>query len=143
MIAETLGDLGRMIERAQALVPIMDEARQALVEAHEQLLHEAAAQRASFEKQLAKLGERAQTQVVTHIVARVDEAYRRKVQDQTHEVRDTLRTLLAVEIESAAQRASSGRSTGRREPSYEFWLTHLAVAACAATLTWICTSIMR
>ena len=139
LIAEALGDLGRLIDQAQALIPAMNEARQAVIVAHDRLLQQAADQRSTFELQIGKLSEKAKTQVVTHIVARADEACRRTVQKQTSEMRDALRALLAAEIDLAMQRLAVPLRLlkERKSGAYDLWLTHLAAAATASALTWV------
>ena len=139
LIAEALGDLGRMIDQTQALVPLMNDARQALVDAHEQLLHEAAEQRTSFEQQLGTLAERAKTQIVTHIVARADEAYQRKVREQEAQAREAIRALLAAEVDLAAKRLAASRRalSVSQGHLYEAALSHLAVTVARSALTWL------
>lgn len=51
LIAETIGDLARLLDQAQALQPAMAESRQALVDAHAQF----ADQLAAFETQVTAL----------------------------------------------------------------------------------------
>ena len=139
LIAEAIGDLGLLIGQAQALLPLMNGAREALVEAHGQLLREAAAQRASFEQQLAQVGDRAKTQVVGHVVARADELYRRKLREQEGIAREAVRALLAEEVDRAAQRLAATHcepSAGKGRP-YEAVLSHLAVAVASSALTWM------
>ena|GEM_PF-1041358 len=139
LIAEALGDLGLLIGQTHALLPLMNGAREALVDAHGQLLREAAAQRASFEQQLAQVGDRAKTQVVDHVVARADELYRRKLREQEGIAREAVRALLAEEVDQAAQRLAATRRelSVSKDRLFEAVLSHLAVAVAGSALTWM------
>ena len=94
LIAEALGDLARLLERAEALQPAMLESRQALLDAHAQL----ADQLATFETQVAALTEHAKVQAVKHILARTDEAARQSVQMQTRAMSEAAQALFKEEF---------------------------------------------
>ncbi len=142
LIAEALGDLGRVIDQAQVLVSTMNESREALLQAHDRLALQALEQQATFERQLGKLSEKAKTQVAAHVVARVEEAYRRKLLEQTREARSAVRALLEAEVEAAKQRlaASSAISAKRDSRVWGSQLAYVAVAFTASALTWFVAS---
>src|SRR5206468_2023481 len=91
LIAETIGDLARLLDRAEALQPAMAESRQALVDAHALL----ADQLASFAAQVTALTEKAKVQAVKHILARADEAARRSIEQQGRAMADAARVAFA------------------------------------------------
>lgn len=134
LIAEAIGDLGRMIDQVQALQPAMAESRQALVDAHAQL----ADQLAAFEAQVIALTEKAKVQAVKHILARTDDAARRSVEMQGRAMADAARVAFGAELGATMQRLQSAiqplvERSGRR---WEQWLTHAAAAATASAATW-------
>lgn len=131
LIAEALGDLARLLERAEALQPAMLESRQALVEAHVRLTD----QLATFETHVAALTERAKVQAVKHILARTDEAARQSVQMQTRAMTEAAQGIFKEEIRQVLQR----RSLPQQHQLQQRWghlLGHAMTAAVASLLTW-------
>ena len=134
LIAEAIGDLGRMIDRAQALQPEMAESRQALVDAHAQLTFQLAA----FEAQVVTLTEKAKVQAVKHILARTDEAARRSIELQGRAMADAARVAFGAEVGATMQRLQSALQPLHERPDWrwERWLTHAAAAATGSAATW-------
>ena len=135
LIAEAIGDLARLLDRAEALQPAMLESSQALIEARAQL----AGQLAGFEAHVAALTEKAKVQAVKHILARTDEAARRSVDAQTRAMSEAAQALFRAEIDPALQRlaASLRQWVERVDCPWEHWLTHAATAAVASAGTWM------
>ena len=135
LIAEAIGDLAHLLDRAEALQPAMLESCQALVGAHVQL----ADQLAAFEAHVAALTEKAKVQAVKHILARTDEAARRSVDTQTRAMAEAAQTLFKTEIGPALQRLAMPLQhlVQRVDRPWEQWLTHAATAAVASACTWI------
>jgi hypothetical protein len=133
LLAEALGDLAQLLERAEALQPAMAESCQALREAQAQL----AEQLAGFEAQVSALTERAKVQAVKHIIARTDEAARRSVDVQTRAMSEAAQELFRAEIGPALQRfAAPLRQLAEREHRpWERWLLHAATALLASLAT--------
>ena len=129
LIAEALGDLARLLERAEALQPAMLESRQALVEAHVRL----ADQLATFETHVAALTEKAKVQAVKHILARTDEAARQSVQMQTLAMTEAAQAVFKEEINQVLQRRSLPHQHQQR---WGQLLGHAVTAAVASLLTW-------
>jgi hypothetical protein len=134
LLAEAIGDLARLLDRAEALQPAMLESRQSLVDAHTQL----ADQLAAFESHLTTLTEKAKVLAVKHILARTDEAARRSVDAQSRAMADAAQALFKTQIEPALQRLAwpLQQLVQRVDRPWEQWLTHAAtsVVASAATL---------
>ena len=135
LIAEAIGDLARLLDRAEALQPAIRESSQALIEARGQLTD----QLAGFEAHVTALTEKAKLQAVKHILARTDEAARRTVDTQTRAMADAAQTLFKAEIEPALQRfaAPLRQWVERVDRPWEHWLTHAATAAVASAGTWM------
>ena len=130
LIAEAIGDLARLLERAEALQPAMLESRQALVNAHAQL----ADQLTTFETHVAALTEKAKVQAVKHILARTEEAARQSVQVQTRALTEAAQAIFMEEIRKELQRDSVPHQTQQR---WGRLLGHAVTAALASLLTWV------
>ena len=135
LIAEAIGDVARLLDRAEALQPAMLEASQALVEAQAQL----ADQLTAFETHVAALTEKAKVQAVKHILVRTDEAARRSVDMQTRAMAEAAQTLFKAEIEPALRRLAMPlqRLVQKVDRPWEQWLTHAATAAVTSVATWV------
>ena len=138
LIAEAIGDLGLLIDRAEALRIAMAQSRQSLVDAHAQL----ADQLAAFEAHVTALTERAKVLAVKHILARTEEAARRSIEEQSRAMADAARVAFGAELGAMMQRLQSALQPliERRERRWDSWLTHAAVAAAASILTWALTA---
>ena len=134
LIAEAIGDLAQLLDRAEALYPTMLETTQALIEAHAHL----ADQLAAFDAHVIALAEKAKVQVVKHILVRTDEAARRSVEVQTRAMAEAAQTLFQAEIDPALRRLAMPLQhlVQRLDRPWERWLTHAATAAVASALTW-------
>jgi hypothetical protein len=134
LIAEVIGDVARLLDRAEALQPAMIESRQAFVEAQTQL----ADQLADFETRVSAITEKAKVLAVKHILVRTDEAARRSVDVQTRAMAEAAQTLFKAELDPALQRLAMPlqRLALKVDHPWEQWLTHAATAAVASTATW-------
>jgi hypothetical protein len=134
LIADAIGDAARLIRQVEALVPALDQSRQALADAHSGL----AGQLAAFESQLAALSEKAKVQAVQHILARTDEAARRSADVQARAMGDAARVAFGAEIGVTLQQLKAAARPAAAAPlsRWEPWLTHLAAAATASAVTW-------
>ena len=134
LIAEAIGDLGRLLDRAEALQQALLESTQALVDARAIL----AGQLAAFDAHVIALAERAKVIAVRHILAKTEEAARRSVESQTRAMADAAQVLFKTEITPALQRLAMPlqQLVQRVDRPWEQWLTHAATAAVASVLTW-------
>lgn len=136
LIVETIGDVARLLDRVEALVPALDTSQQALADAGSGLVRQLEA----LKGEMATITQTARTEVVRHVVQRIDEAARRAGEAQVRVMADAARALLDHEVERALQRVLvETRSKARREPAWTPWLTHAATAAVAAAATWMLT----
>lgn len=114
LLAEALGDLARLLDRAEALRVTMDGTQAALQQAGEALT----AQAEAHEKRMALVAEAAKGQVARFIAQRADEAVRHAVQAQAQGV------------------VGGPRAPAPRQWKTEALLTHLAAAAVGAAAAW-------
>lgn len=134
LIAEALDDAAKLLRQVEALAPALDQARQALADAHSGL----AGQLAAFEAQVTALTERAKVQAVAHVLARTDEAARRSIEFQARAMADAARVALGAELGATLQRLQAAAQPRPDAPRrrWEPWLTHAAAAATASAVTW-------
>lgn len=134
LIAEAIGDMVGLLDRIEAVIPALDGSRQALADAGGLLSR----QLEGLEGQMAAIRETARTQVVQHVVQRIDEAAQRAREAQARVLADATRVIFAREVDRALQWLMAEiRSVNRPEPAWVPWLTHAAAAAVAATATWV------
>jgi hypothetical protein len=134
LIVEALGEAAKLLQQVEALVPALDESRQALADAHSGL----ADQLAAFEAQVTTLTDKAKVQTVKHILLRTDEAARRSIEQHSRAMADAARVALGSELGATLQRLQAGcqAPVTRAPPRWEAWLTHAAAAVVASALTW-------
>jgi hypothetical protein len=116
LLAEALGDLARLLERAEALRVTMDGTQAALQQAGEALT----AQAEAHEKRMALVAEAAKGQVARFIAQRADEAVRQAVHAQT----------------PAPGMVGPSPASAPRQRITEALVTHLAAAALGAAAAW-------
>lgn len=114
LLAEALGDLARLLDRAEALRVTMDGTQAALQQAGETLT----AQAEAHEKRMALVAEATKGQVARFIAQRADEAVRHAVQAHA-----------PGEVRPPPTSAPRQRTT-------DVLLTHLAAAALGAAAAW-------
>lgn len=140
LIVEALGQVDGLLKRVEAVVPALDKSRQALTEAGGVLSRQLEA----LEGQMAAITQTARTQVVQHVVERIDEAAKRAREVQSRVMADAARALFERELERALQRmAVQAQATIRAKPVWVPWLTHATAAAVAAAAAgtlavWLC-----
>ena len=137
LIAEAIGDVAQLLQRLEAVAPVIDESCQALLLANATLRDELA----GFERRMAAITENAKTQAVKHIAARADEAARRVIDQQGRAMADAARVAFGAEIGATMQRLQTAlqpliERPGRDERPWERWLTHTAAAAGAGAAKW-------
>jgi hypothetical protein len=134
LIVEAVGEAARLIRHVEAFAPALDEMCQALRQADTQLRDTLA----GFESRMAAITENAKTRTVQHLAARVDEATRRSIEQQSRAMADAARLAFGAELGATVQRFQSAlqRLSGRPQLRWEPWLTHLAAATAASAATW-------
>lgn len=137
LIVEVLGDMARVVDRVEALVPALDRNRAALSEAGAALRDQVAL----LEAQANALTHAAKQRVVSHIAQHAQAAATRASELQVHAMRQAARGIFVDEVEPSMQRLASSMSrlADRFEGQRESWLVHSAVAAASCVLTWTIT----
>lgn len=135
LIAEAIGDVAKLLNRVEAVAPVLDDACEALLLASTTLREDLA----GFERRMAAITENAKTQTAKHIAAQTDEAARRSIDQQSRAMADAARVAFGAELGATMQRLQTTLRPllDRRERPWEGWLTHAAAAAAASVATWI------
>ncbi len=135
LIVEVIGDVARLLDRVEALIPALDASRQASADAGAQF----AAGLEALEDRMATVTETARTQVVQHIVRRTEEAARRAQEVQSRVIAEAAREVFRGEVERSLQQLATAvqAASYRRRLAWEAWLTHAATAVMASAATWV------
>jgi hypothetical protein len=88
LIAEMLGDVARILDRVDVLIPALDRARIDLAD-----------QLAIFEGQMSLLTEKAKLSTAEHIAKRANEAATTAARQQTHAMAEAARAIFRTELE--------------------------------------------
>lgn len=133
LIVEAIGDVARLIQDVEALSPALGETCRTLEQATTALREELA----RFEARMAAITEQAKAQTVKHLAARVDEASRHSIDQQSRAMADAARLAFGAEAGAAVQRLRAALQPliEHQRRSLEQWLTHLVVAAVASAAT--------
>lgn len=138
LIVEAIGDVARLVREVEALAPTIEEACRALQQANA-CLHD---ELAGFESRMTSITANAKTQTVKYLAARVDEAARRSIDQQSRAMADAARVAFGAELYATMQRlrAMQQRLIDRLGKRWESWLTHAAAAIVASAATWALAS---
>lgn len=136
LLAEAIGEVARLVERLEAVAPVMDASREALIRSGESI----AGQVSSFEARMAGIAENAKVQAVKHIARRTDEVARSSLEAQTRAMEEAARMLFRTELGPALQRLALPLQqltdiARRGARPWQHWLTHAATAVAASALT--------
>ena len=134
LIAEAIGDVGRLLDRIDPLLVSMEQARKAIADAKSDLgggLKE-------FQMQVGAFTERAKSNIVQHVVSRSNEVAAQSVEAQTQAMRRAARQLFDDEVGPTLRRLTEAlrQIVERTLRPWEGWMTHLATAVTSAVVTW-------
>ena len=135
LIAEAIGDVGRMMQDLAALTPLIEESRASLLQANDEL-REALG---NFERRVMAITDKAKLQTVRYMEAKTEEATRRSIDQQGRAMADAARIALGAEVGAMMQRWQAAWQPlldQWRTPWWEAWLTHVAAAAAGSAATW-------
>lgn len=132
LVAEALGEVARVAERLEAVVPEVDASREALTQAGANLSD----QLTSFEARMTAITENAKGVAIRHIARRTDELARSSGEAQVRAMQSAAMTLFRDELHPALQRLAGSLQEQPRKARFERWLTHAAVAILASALSW-------
>lgn len=132
LLAEVIGEVAMLLKRVDALVPVLEATRTALVEASTKLdVHAAAA-----EGRIAAFTQASATHAVKHIARRTDEMARGAVEVQARAMEASARELFRREVTPALQRL--GEIAGNAS-HWARWWAYAGTAALASVITCVAT----
>jgi hypothetical protein len=133
LLAEALGDLGQLLQRAEAVEQAMAVTAGDLREARLQL----AAQMNNLDRELGSLTRKAQAAAVQHILDRTDLAAKRTIEAQTQAMEAAAQALFARQLQPALQRVAT--LLQQRTPASSVWqafATHALAVVLTAAGSW-------
>ena len=133
LLAEVIGDVAKLIERLEAIGPVVDQGCGALDEARQSLRQDLA----NLEHRIAAVTEAAKSQATRQVALRVDEAARRTIEAQSRAMADAARIAFGAELGATMQRlhVELRPLLEDRHRRWESWLTHAATALASALAT--------
>lgn len=135
LIAEAVGETGRLLQQLEVLAPKLNEVCQAVLQADLQL-HDTLA---GFEPRMAAIAENAKRRTVYHLAAQVEESTQRSIEQQTRAMAEAARVAFGAELGATLQRLQAALQRLSEQPQRHWacWLTHLATGAAASATTWV------
>ncbi|WP_088283001.1 hypothetical protein [Ideonella sp. A 288] len=134
LIAEAIGDLGTMMRDMAALAPLLEDSREALLQAKDELRESLA----DFQNRVLAISDNAKTQTVKYMAVKADEMTRRSIDQQGRAMADAARVALGAEVGAMLQcwqATLQALIDQQRTRRWEAWLTHVAAAAVASAAT--------
>lgn len=128
LLVEAIGEVAALLNRVDALVPVLEARCAALIEASARLEANAAA----ADRHIATLTQASATHAVKHIARTTEEATRSAVAAQTRAMEETARELFKRELAPALQRF--GQIAGNANRCAR-WLAYAGTATLAAVIT--------
>ena len=134
LIVEALGEAAKLIRQVETLAPALHSAGRALLEADQHLR----APLAGVEGRMAAMAENAKTRSAHYLATRVDEAARQSIEQQSRAMADAARVAFAAELGTTLQRLQAAMQPllGGRERRWDRWMTYVAIATAASSVTW-------
>lgn len=138
LIVEALGDVARLLDRVEALMPALDEAQRAQRETSNAL----AAQAQDFETRMLATTEHAKKVTAQFIAKKADDVARATLAEQTGAMRQAARLAFQDEVVAAAQQLAVPlkRLLEELDRPWQRWLTHAATAVSASAVSWACAA---
>jgi hypothetical protein len=135
LLADALGDLGRLLDRTEAVKRETLATRQAMVKANDQL----AKQLTDFQGSVNAGTERVKTHIVSHVLTRADNAARRSIEAQREAMELAATHAFQAELSPALHKLNTtvhllSKAVDRL---WLNWLTHAATAGLASAVTWL------
>lgn len=139
LFIESLGEMAAVVNRVEALVPLLQDTRQSLIDANAQL----ASQLRDFEDRTTLISENARLVAVKHIARHTEKMTRSAIHRQVQEIHEAARTAMGEQIRPTLQAmiaplqrlAQLAAQRERPWAHWQRWLTHAATAAVAAWVT--------
>ena len=113
LVVETIGELAALIDRVEAVAPLIDAARLAFVQVSADL----AGQLVAFESRMTAITEHAKVQAVKHIARRIDEMTRSSLDTQKRAMEEASRAFFRTEVGPTLKVSSCRCSKSHRKPT--------------------------
>jgi hypothetical protein len=132
LIAEMLGDVARVLDRVEVLIPALERARVDLAD-----------QLANFEGQMVLLTEKAKLSTAEHIARRTRESTANAVRLQTQAMSESARAVFGTEMAAACRHLVQPLEQLRHRlerPSRQWFVCSMAAVAASlasCALTWL------
>ena len=133
LIVEALGDVALLLDRVESLMSSMETGRLELANASAHLDSRLKA----FEAGTASVAQKVQVKAIEHIIRRTGKATSDSIELQARAM-NTARLAFSAEVDSNLARFDHTlqRVLHRVDRPWDLWVTHAAVAAVSAALTW-------
>jgi hypothetical protein len=133
LIAEALGDFVKVLNRIEAVTPTLENSCSRLEITADRLQGNIE----PFEKRIAAMAVETQDRTLKHISQQAALVARNTAAEQTAVMQASARQIFKDEVVPPLERVASQlrEANLRRQPSWETWLAHAAVAVCAAGCT--------
>jgi hypothetical protein len=133
LIVEAVGDAARLIRQVEALVPVLQDARQVLLQTDDHLRNTLC----DFEGRMTAATENAKGRTAQFLAAQVNEAAKRSIEQQSRAMADAARVAFGAELGATVQRLNTALRPliERQQRWWQTYLTHLAAAAVASAVT--------
>lgn len=134
LVAEAIGDVARLLDRVESLVPLLDRTRLALAEANATLVEQVDA----LEGRMATITQTAKVKTVEHLARHADAVAMRSTEQQTRAMTEAARAIFGAEVEPALQRLARSLQhlAERVDRPWERWLVHAATVTTSCAVTW-------
>ena len=135
LLADALGDLGRLLDRTEAVKRETLATRQAMVKANDQL----AKQLTDFQGSVNAGTERVKSHIVNHVAARADYAARQSIEAQRQAMAHAATQAFKAELSPALHQLNTQVHVLSKavDRLWLNWLTHAATAGLASAGTWL------
>ena len=143
LIADALGDLTRLLDQLETLVPALEQSGRALTQTQADL----GTRLGDFQRSMIGFTENAKAMTAKHVAYQAAEAARHSREEQLRMMSEAARTMFRNELGAVLQRLSGSLHpvVQRLDRPWEHWLTHAATAAVSALVSatlaiWLRTS---
>jgi hypothetical protein len=138
LVAELIGDMANLLERADTVAPAVDEARQALIDAAANVI----ASLDRFQAHVNGITEQAKRHTAEHIIAATNQTTRRLMEEQATTMRQAGQAICEREAAPPLLRltASLQRMVQDVHRPRDTWLTHAAAATLSAIVSAGCSA---
>jgi hypothetical protein len=137
LLADALGDLGRLLDQVQTLLPAMQASRKAVVDAHAKVAAQLNKDLKQANAEFAAVAQQAKVKVAEHVLLRVTDAAREAIDAQRQAIQSTGQTVIRAELERAVQRlaAEAEEMIKRQTPAWRPWVYCLVAASAGSAIS--------